>query len=129
MYANIWQLQQSSLKLIQIIFHYYLARISRNMLRVVQTHLLDIEPEHWGQCTFFRKVVEIVAEWRRLGIQFNSQGVEPKTSHSLNKHDYSIGRLGGDRMVGPLGVVVSPFRPTSQIEGQGPHHHVEAARR
>jgi len=30
-------------------------------------------------------------------------------------------------MVGPLGIVVSPFRPTSQIEGRGPHHHVEAA--
>jgi len=31
-------------------------------------------------------------------------------------------------MVGPLGVVVSPFRPTSQIEGRGPYHHDEAAR-
>jgi len=29
----------------------------------------------------------------------------------------------------PLGVVVLPFRPTSRIEGRGPHHHVEAARR
>jgi len=28
-----------------------------------------------------------------------------------------------------LGVVVSPFQPTSRIEGRGPHHHVEAARR
>jgi len=36
--------------------------------------------------------------------------------------------IRGDWMVGPLGVVVSPFRPTSRIEG-GPHHHVEAARR
>jgi len=27
-------------------------------------------------------------------------------------------------MVGPLGVVVSPFRPSSRIEGRGPHHHV-----
>jgi len=32
-------------------------------------------------------------------------------------------------MVGPLGVVVSPFRPTFRIEGREPHHHVEAARR
>jgi len=32
-------------------------------------------------------------------------------------------------MVGPHGIVVSPFRPTSRIEGRGPHHHVEAARR
>jgi len=38
-------------------------------------------------------------------------------------------RLGDDRIVGPLGVVVSPFRPTSRIKGRGPHHHVEAARR
>jgi len=37
--------------------------------------------------------------------------------------------IGGDRMAGPLGVVISPFRPTSRIEGRGPHHHVEAARR
>jgi len=28
-----------------------------------------------------------------------------------------------------LEVVVSPFRPTSRIEGREPHHHVEAARR
>jgi len=27
--------------------------------------------------------------------------------------------IGGDRMVGPLGVVVLPFRPTSRIEGRG----------
>jgi len=31
-------------------------------------------------------------------------------------------------MTGPLGVIVSPFRPTSWIKGWGPHHHVEAAR-
>jgi len=38
--------------------------------------------------------------------------------------------VGGDRMVGPLGVVVSSFWPTSRIEGRGPHHHhVKAARR
>jgi len=36
--------------------------------------------------------------------------------------------IGGDRNVGPLGVVVSQFRPTFRIEGRGPHHHVEAAR-
>jgi len=30
-------------------------------------------------------------------------------------------------MIRLLGVVVSPFRPTSRIEGRGPHHHVEAA--
>jgi len=29
----------------------------------------------------------------------------------------------------PLSVVVSPFRSTSRMEGRGPHHHVEAARR
>jgi len=32
-------------------------------------------------------------------------------------------------MVGFLGIVVSPFRPTSRIERRGPHYHVEAARR
>jgi len=32
-------------------------------------------------------------------------------------------------MFGALGVVVSPFRPTSRIEGRGPRHHVEAVRR
>jgi len=32
------------------------------------------------------------------------------------------------RKKGPLGIVVSLFRPTSRIEG-GPHHHVEAERR
>jgi len=32
--------------------------------------------------------------------------------------------IGDDRMVGPLGVVASPFRPTSRIEGRGPHHYV-----
>jgi len=32
-------------------------------------------------------------------------------------------------MVGPLEIVVSSFRPTSRIEGRGPHHHFEAARR
>jgi len=37
--------------------------------------------------------------------------------------------IGGDRMIGPLGVVVSLLRPTSRIEERGPHHHVEAARR
>jgi len=30
--------------------------------------------------------------------------------------------------VRPLEVVVSPFLPTSPIQGQGPHHHIEAAR-
>jgi len=58
----------------------------------------------------------------------------PKTENSIKclAHGHSDvlpRRLGGDRMVGPLGVVVSQFRPTSQIEGRGPHHHVEAARR
>jgi len=37
--------------------------------------------------------------------------------------------IGDDRIVGSLGIVVSPFRPTSRIEGRRPHHHVEAARR
>jgi len=32
-------------------------------------------------------------------------------------------------MVGPLGVLVSPYRRTPRIEGRGPHHHVETARR
>jgi len=40
----------------------------------------------------------------------------------------SFQTIGGDRMVGPLGLVVSPFQPTSRIEGRGPFHHVEAAR-
>jgi len=32
-------------------------------------------------------------------------------------------------MIGPLRVVVSVFRSTFRIEGRGPHHHVEEARR
>jgi len=32
-------------------------------------------------------------------------------------------QLGGNQMVGLLGVVVSPSQPTSQIEGRGLHHH------
>jgi len=32
-------------------------------------------------------------------------------------------------MVGHLGEVVSSFRPIFRIEGRGPHHHVEVARR
>jgi len=41
----------------------------------------------------------------------------------------TVQTIGGDRMAGPLGVVVSPFRPTSWIEGRRPHHRVEAVRR
>jgi len=42
---------------------------------------------------------------------------------------YHFRRLGDDRMVWPLGVVVSAFRPTSWLEGRRPHHHDKAFRR
>jgi len=37
-------------------------------------------------------------------------------------------RWGRPDSPAPRGVVL-PFRPTSRIEGRGPHHHVEAAKR
>jgi len=50
-------------------------------------------------------------------------------SFGLTQRGNLTRRLGGDWMVGPLGVLVSPFRPTYRIEGLGSRHHVEAARR
>jgi len=35
---------------------------------------------------------------------------------------------GGGQMIGPFGKLVSPFRPTDSVEGQGLHHHDKATR-